>query len=510
MPGRDWCPRAETARCTNPAAFVLFGATGDLAQRKLLPAIYSLMADDLLPCALPVVCIGRRASDRAELVEWLREGVAQHSRRRPLDPRLWETIESRLQYVRGDVDDPGTYRAIGEILEWADGNCGGPMGRLYYLATPPESFPGVFRHLAEQGLVTPNGEGERWSRLVVEKPFGRDLASARALNRLATGLFSEPQIYRMDHYLGKETVQNLAVLRFANSIFEPIWNERHIDHVQITMAETVGVEGRAGFFDAAGTLRDVVQNHMVEMLALVAMEPPVCMEPDALRDEKLKVLRSLRRLEPDAVDGDVVRGRYAPGRIEGEAVPGYRQEPRVPPDSRTETFVALRAHIDNWRWAGVPFYLRAGKRLARRVTEIVVCFKRAPHLVFGGARQGVEPNHLAIRIQPDEGVELSFSVKHPGPGLIIDHEPMAFRYAQAYAAEPPEAYERLILDALTGDRTLFARGDAVEASWDYLTPVLERWQASGEAPAAYPAGSWGPEAADALVQAAGHRWHEPA
>jgi glucose-6-phosphate 1-dehydrogenase len=509
MLGRDWCPTPDTARCVDPAAFVLFGATGDLAHRKLLPAIYSLTADDLLPCGLPIICVGRREGNLAELTRWLQAGVAQHARRRLLDESLWKQIASRMQYVRGDLNDEATYRAIGEVFDWADRYCGAPVGRLFYLATPPEAFPGIFRHLSAHGLVTPNAAGQHWSRVVVEKPFGRDLDSARALNRLVTGLFAEEQVYRMDHYLGKETVQNIAVLRFANSIFEPIWNERHIDSVQITMAEAVGVERRTGFFEATGTLRDVVQNHGLEMLALTAMEPPPCMDPDALRDEKLKLLRSLRPIAPEEVDEHVVRGQYGPGTVEGEAVPGYVQEARIPPDSRTETFVALRVYVDNWRWGGVPFYLRAGKRMQRKLTEIVVSFKRAPHLVFGGSRQGVEQNRLTIRIQPNEGIRLCLSAKQPGPGLEIDPVPMDFHYAQAFAHEPPEAYERLILDALAGDRTLFARGDGVEASWEFLSPILRHWGASGAGPPVYPAGSWGPAEADRLIERTGHHWLNP-
>jgi glucose-6-phosphate 1-dehydrogenase len=509
MPGRDWCPTVDTARCTSPAALIVFGATGDLAHRKLIPAIYSLTADDLLPCGLPIVCVGRRAANRAELVEWLRRGVDEHARRRPPDRNTWQQLAERIQYVRGDLHDPALYEAIRDVFGWAENSCPAGMGRLFYLATPSESFEAILQHLKRHRLITPDADGEHWSRVVIEKPFGRDAADARELDRLVTALFSEDQVYRMDHYLGKETVQNIAVLRFANSIFEPLWNERHIEHVQITVSEAVGIEGRAGFFDATGTLRDVVQNHVLQMLALVAMEPPISMDPDALRDEKLKVLRSLRALTPEDVATSVVRGRYGAGAVDGEMVPGYLQEPRIPPGSLTETFVAMRVYVDNWRWGGVPFYLRAGKRMARRLTEIVVTFKRAPHLVFGGERQGVEQNHLIIRIQPDEGLRLCFSAKSPGPGVQIDQVPMDFAYARTFAHEPPEAYERLILDALTGDRTLFARGDGVETAWEFLDPILKYWAASAEAPKEYPAGSWGPAEADALIGRTGHRWHDP-
>jgi len=506
----DWCPTVDTARCDDPAAVVLFGATGDLTRRKLLPAIYSLTADDLLPCGLPIICVGRRAESRQELVQWLREGVPEFARRRPFDEGVWRQIEPRIQYIRGDLKDAATYRAIGEVFEWAHKSCGASMGRLFYLATPPESFPAVFHGIKDHGLDTGHSSGDGWTRLVVEKPFGRDLAGARALNRLVHELFTEEQIFRMDHYLGKETVQNIAVLRFGNSIFEPLWNERHIDHVQITMAETVGIEGRGHFYNSTGALRDVVQNHVLEMLSLIAMEPPVCMDAEALRDEKLKVVRSLRALGPEEIDMSTVRGRYTAGAVDGEAVPGYLDERFVDAESRTETYAALRLHIDNWRWAGVPFYIRAGKRLAQRVTEVVVVFKRAPHIVFDGKAQDIDRNRLVIRIQPDEGVRLMFSAKRPGPGLEIDPVPMDFRYAGSFMHEPPEAYERLILDAITGDRTLFARGDGVEASWEFMQPILDRWAEVQAPPLAYEAGSWGPNEADRLIGWTGGRWHQPA
>jgi glucose-6-phosphate 1-dehydrogenase len=508
--GPQWCPTAGTSRCENPAVMILFGATGDLTRRKLMPAIYSLTADDLLPCGLPIICVGRSATNREELCQQLRAGVEAHARRQPIDDGIWEQMLPRVQYVRGDLHDQSTYKALAEVLNWADGACGCPMGRLFYLATPPEYFPALFRGISTHGLATGEPRGDRWTRLVIEKPFGHDLESAQALNELALGLFSEEQILRMDHYLGKETVQNIAVFRFANSIFEPLWNERHIDNVQITMAETVGLEGRGSFFESAGMLRDVVQNHVLEMLCLVAMEPPVSMDADAIRDEKLKVLRSLHRMTPEEMDMCVVRGRYGPGTIDGEEVPGYLSESHVAEDSTTETYVALRLHVDNWRWAGVPFYIRAGKRLARRVTEIVVNFRPAPHLVFEGHRQGIGRNSLVLRVQPDEGVRLSFSAKRPGPGVEIEPVPMDFHYARTFAHEPPEAYERLILDALTGDHTLFARGDAVEASWEWITPILKHWENSDERPAEYEAGSWGPEEADRLIAWTADRWHVPA
>ncbi|HJN18008.1 MAG TPA: glucose-6-phosphate dehydrogenase, partial [Armatimonadota bacterium] len=323
MLGRDWCPTVATSRCKNPAALVLFGATGDLTWRKLAPAIYSLTADDLLPCGLPIICVGRRDKSQEDLAQWLRTGIEKHARRLPIDEDIWGQMGPRIQYVQGDLQDDDTYKALADVFEWADRECSPSMGRMFYLATPPGTFPTILRKIKEHGLATDASDGDRWSRVVVEKPFGHDLESARSLNELAHELFAEDQIYRMDHYLGKETVQNIAVFRFANSIFEPIWNSRHIDSVQITMAETVGVEGRGNFYDSVGVLRDVVQNHVLEMLALVAMEPPISMDPDALRDEKLKALRSLRPMTPEDIDTFTTRGRYGPGLVDGEAVAGY-------------------------------------------------------------------------------------------------------------------------------------------------------------------------------------------
>jgi glucose-6-phosphate 1-dehydrogenase len=488
---------------------VLFGSTGDLTHRKLLPALYSLTADGLLQCGLPIVCVGRRKPDRDALVADLRRGVEQFARRRPLNDDCWQELATRIHYVRGGLDDESTYRELGEVLKWAGTDCAPDLGRLFYLATPPEFFPTLLTNLKHHGLATDHAQGGGWSRVVIEKPFGADSQSARELNDLLRRLYSEDQIFRMDHYLGKETVQNLLVLRFANSVFEPIWNERHIHHIEITAAETAGMVGRGTYFDSAGITRDMIQNHVLQMLALVAIEPPVSMDPDDLDSERLKVFKSLCRLTPEEIDRRTVRGRYGPGKIGEEEVPGYLSEPDVAPDSRTETYAALRVCLNNWRWAGVPFYLRTGKRLARSATEIVVAFKSAPHLVFQGQKQGFEANRLVIRIQPNEGVRLSLSAKQPGPGITIQPVGLEFSYAEAFAHEPPEAYERLILDALLGDHTLFAEGEVVQAAWDFITPILERWASSGEPPVEYPAGSWGPKEADQLVTETGDQWHEP-
>ena len=508
LPDRAWCPTVHSSRCREAAALVLFGSTGDLTRRKLLPAIYSLTADGLLPCGLPIVCVGRRYADRDALLGDLRAGVEQFARRRPPDEDLWRRIADRIHYVRGGLHEDTTYRTLGEVLHWAGTECDPDLGRLFYLATPPEHFPVLLASLKRHGLAGDAAKGKGWARVVIEKPFGTDSATSRALNELVHRLYADEQVFRMDHYLGKETLQNLLVLRFANAIFEPIWDGRHIRHVEITVAETAGVEARGAYFDSAGIVRDIVQNHMLQMLALVAMEPPVSMDPDDLAQGKLTVLKSLCRMAPDEIDRHTVRGQYGRGIVEGSAARAYREEPHVAADSRIETYAALRVYLDNWRWAGVPFYLRAGKRLAKRTTEIVVAFRRAPHLLFGGDRESLEANRLVLRIQPDEGVQLLVSAKEPGPGVKIAPVALDFDYAEAFSHEPPEAYERLILDALLGDHALYARGDVIEAAWDFVTPILEHWAGDDEGPQEYAAGSGGPAEADRLIAETGDQWHE--
>jgi glucose-6-phosphate 1-dehydrogenase len=510
-----WTPGAACPRCAEVTALVLFGATGDLTRRKLIPAIYSLTADSLLPCGLPIISIGRRAETREALLAEFREAAGRFSRRRPLEPELWETMAENIHYVRGELDDPDTYREVGRLLEWLEAASCGPLNRLFYLAIPPHYFPPVIDNLRASGLAQHPGATAGWPRIVVEKPFGSDLESARDLNGRLRAMFPEPGILRMDHYLGKETVQNLLVLRFANAIFEPLWNQKYIAGVQITMAETVGLEGRGQYFDRSGMLRDVVQNHLLELLSLVAMEPPSSMDPDAVRDEKVKLLRCIQPLSPEGVARHTVRARYAAGRPahaaggEGEDVPGYLNEPGVPPDSQTETYAALRLQVGNWRWAGVPFCLRAGKRLHDRATEIAIRFKHAPHLVFQGQPHSLAPNTLLLRIQPDEGVDLCFSAKEPGPGLNIRPVAMEFHFSDTFKQEPPEAYERLILAALLGDTALFARADSIEQSWALMMPILEGWQADLSPLVSYPAGTWGPPSAEALVSDLGDVWQTP-
>lgn len=492
-------------RTPEPCAMVIFGASGDLAQRKLVPALYSLAADHRLPAAFAVVGMARSPLSAEAFREQLREGVAQHGRH-PVDPALWESFARGLSYVAGDPRDREAYGRLRAELERVDRERGTEGRRVFYLAVPPSVVGPIIQNLARAELHRAPPPG--WVRLVIEKPFGRDLASARALNREILQVLGEESLYRIDHYLGKETVQNLLVFRFANGIFEPTWNRRYVDHVQITVAEEVGVEGRGGYYEEAGVLRDMVQNHLLQLLALVATEPPIAFEAEAVRGEKVKVLRAIRPLAPAEVGRCAVRGQYGRGTIAGEPVPAYREEPGVAPDSPTETFAALLLYVDTWRWADVPFYLRSGKRLPRRATEIAVQFRRVPHPLFGReVTANLEPNVLALRIQPDEGITLTFAAKVPGPALAVRPVQMDFRYGSAFAGAGPTAYERLLLDCMLGDATLFIRGDEVEAAWAAVTPVLEAWAAEppGDFPN-YEAGTWGPKAAEEMLAREGRRW----
>jgi glucose-6-phosphate 1-dehydrogenase len=494
-------------RTPEPATMVIFGASGDLTKRKLLPALYSLTRDRLLPARFAVLGYARRPLGDDAFRDEMRAGCDEFARRRPVDPEVWGTFARNLFYQAGSYDDPNAFTALKQRLDELERTLGLPGNRVFYLSTPPSSFATVIRNLGRAGLtqVAPG----RFARVIIEKPFGVDLETARALNRDIHETLDEKQIYRIDHYLGKETVQNLLVFRFANGIFEPIWNDRFVDHVQITGAETVGVEGRGGYFEQAGILRDMVQNHLFQVLSLFAMEPPVAFETDAVRDEKLKVLKALRPIPSSEMDAYVVRGEYAEGSIAGRSVPGYRQEPGVSPSSQTETYVALKLFVDSWRWAGVPFYLRSGKRLPKRVTEIAVVFKEAPHLLFGRRGEGIRPNVLSIRIQPDEGIALNFGSKLPGPTMEVAPVNMEFSYGASFGVEPPEAYERLLLDCLLGDGTLFTRADEVEASWTWISHIHQHWATAAAPLAMYSAGSWGPEEADRLLAADGRSWRRP-
>ncbi len=492
-------------RMPDPAVLVLFGATGDLAHRKVVPALYQLWRTNLLPHEFMIVASGRRPFTDDEFRAGLRASLQEFSRVPPEEPVVSEFL-SRIVYHRGDYDDRGTFDRLVTRLEEIDATQGTRGNHLYYLATQPSVFAEIIAELGRCGLDHERHEGG-WRRIIVEKPFGRDLDSAIRLNREVGKVFRESQVYRIDHYLGKETVRNILVFRFGNGIFEPIWNRRYVDHVQITVAESIGIEGRGAFYEETGTSRDFLQNHLMQLLALVAMEPPASFDADALRDEKVKVVRAVAPMSADEVARNVVRGQYGPGWVAAKPVPGYREEPGVDPLSETETFVAARFQIDDWRWSGVPFYLRAGKRLPKRATEIAIQFKEVPHRLFREAAAEPEPNLLAMRIQPDEGILLRFGSKVPGLGLDIRAVNMDFTYGSAFNVDLPDAYETLILDALLGDASLFTRGDEVEEAWGIVTPILEAW-VEGPPPdfPNYEAGTWGPAESDALLARDGRRW----
>jgi glucose-6-phosphate 1-dehydrogenase len=493
-------------RVPDPNIVVLFGATGDLAHRKVVPALYHLWVGDLLPEKFALVCFGRRDATDASMRTDLRASLEKHARVKPIDEARWSEFAARISYVKGAIDDPESYGVLSRHLDAIDASDGTGGNRLFYLATPASSFPEIIRGLGAAGLDHETGEGG-WRRVVIEKPFGRDLDTAVKLNREVGKVFRESQVYRIDHYLGKETVRNILIFRFGNLIFEPIWHRRYIDHIQITVAESIGVEGRGAFYEETGALRDILQNHLLQLLTLVAMEPPATLDAEALRDEKVKVLRAVRLLSTDTVDEHVVRGQYGPGWIGATEVAGYRSEPEVEAASETETFVAARFEIDDWRWAGVPFYLRAGKRLPKRATEIAIQFKDVPQRLFSPTGDAPEPNMLVIRIQPDEGILLRFAAKVPGLGTDVRPVNMDFAYGSAFSVESPDAYETLILDALLGDASLFTRADEVEAAWRIVDPIMESWLVGAEPVLPnYAAGTWGPDAADALLTREGRRW----
>ncbi|HEY8041075.1 MAG TPA: glucose-6-phosphate dehydrogenase, partial [Polyangiaceae bacterium] len=475
--------------------------------------LYNLAWGRSLPGALSVVGVARRDKTDESFRAEMKEAVSAFSRRKPIDASLWGDFERGVSYVRGAANEPGTYEALRKHLERIEVGRGTRGNRLFYLAVPPVEFGPIVEGLRASKLVAAPGQersGGPWTRVVFEKPFGHDLASARTLNDAVASAFDESQVFRIDHYLGKETVQNLLVFRFANSLFEPVWGREHVDHVQITVAEDIGVETRGRFYEQTGVTRDIVENHLMQLLCLTAMEPPISLAADAVRDEKVKVLRSLRPMERSEVSRSVVRGQYGRGVVRGDDVPGYREEPDVSPESRVETYVAMRCFVDNWRWSGVPFYVRAGKRLARRVTEIAVVFNDIPHTLFRTQDGGITPNVLAVRVQPDEGIALRFISKEPGQQTILRDVAMDFRYGMAFGSNTPEAYERLLLDAMRGEATLFTRRDEVEAQWEYVDRVLDAWTADGALPPPmYPAGSWGPEQADDMLARDGRRWRKP-
>jgi glucose-6-phosphate 1-dehydrogenase len=514
---------SEKEERADPCTMVIFGATGDLTKRKLFPALYELAAEHLLAPEFAVLGVGRDDTETdAAFREKMRVAVKSSDEVKRFDDQVWQRFAARVFYVGADASKAAAYAAIArklsEIEETRDIEA---RNRFFYLAVPPSVFETIVRHLSTSGLVPRRDDPNAypWARVVVEKPFGHSLATAHALNALVLSLFAEHQVYRIDHYLGKETVQNVLVLRFANSIFEPLWNRRWIHHVQITAAEEVGVEGRGKYYEEAGVVRDMFQNHLMQLLALTAMEPPPSMTADAVRDEKVKVLRSVRWLTPETIPKSAVLAQYTAGTIRGAPVPGYREEPDVGRGSRTPTYSAARFFIDNWRWKGVPFYLRSGKRLAKRVSEIAVQFHAPPHLMFGGeeAEDGrLQPNTLVMRVQPNEGVSLNFEVKVPGAAVALTQHvevapvDMDFSYAEAFGEAAAPAYETLLLDVMIGEATLFTRSDEVEAAWKLIDPLICYWEEHAEAPlATYPAGSWGPREADALIAECGGKWREP-
>jgi glucose-6-phosphate 1-dehydrogenase len=485
-----------------PTNVVIFGATGDLARRKLLPAIYNLAHEGALPGLFNLIGVSRGEMTHEAYREMAAESIRRFSRTPP-DESVLGGLLSELRYVSGSFGDPQTYEALSGALGELDAAAGEPMARVFYLSTAPEFFSVIVRALGEAGLA----QSEQFDvRAIIEKPFGTSLAEARDLNAEVLSVFSERQVFRIDHYLGKETVQNMLAFRFANGMFEPLWNRNYIANVQITAAEDIGIESRAGYYDNAGALRDLVENHMMQLLTLLCMEPPVTFSADDVRDEKVKVLHAIRAPRPEEVEAMSVRAQYGPGVSGGEPVVGYLAEDGVPADSHTETYAALRLEVDNWRWAGVPFYLRTGKRLARKITEIAVTLRPVPHLAFEQEGSlGVRPNQLVMTIQPNEGVSLSLGAKIPGTRMRIRPVNMEFLYGTAFLSQSPEAYERLILDAMRGEATLFTRNDEVEAQWRICDPIVSAWAARAVRLPQYAAGSQGPQEANELLLE-GHQW----
>ena len=492
-----------TRAIPDPCTLVIFGATGDLTHRKLVPALYNLAADGALPPSISVVGFARR-DKTDDLFRKELEDAARKFSRQAINDELWQNFASCISYHRSEFDKYEGYESLAchlDELDAARGTCG---NRLFYLAASPDQFEVILENLRKSGLN--KAKPGSWARVIVEKPFGTDLPSARRLNDLVQNAFDESDTYRIDHYLGKETAQNIMVMRFANAIFEAMWNARYIDHVQITASEPLGVEGRAGYYDNSGALRDMVQNHFLQLLCLTAMEPPPGLDAESIRDEKVKVLRSLRPLTGDDVFKHVIRAQYGAGAINGKRVAAYRDELNVNPESVTETYVALEVNVDNWRWAGVPFFIRVGKRLPKAGTEIAVHFKSVPPVLFRATGESVDDNVLVIRIQPDEGISLRMSAKMPGASLRIEPVKMDFHYGTSFGKATPEAYERLLLDAMSGDATLFARRDEVEEAWKFVDAIQAAWETRKDDLAIYSAGSWGPGEADDLVKRHGTTW----
>jgi len=487
----------------DPCAVVIFGATGDLTHRKLVPALYNLAADGALPPTVSVVGFARRDKTDEVFRKELEEAARKFSRQKISDD-LWAVFASSIFYHRSEFDSLEGYQSLAKRLDELDAQRGTRGNRLYYLSAGPDQFPIILENLRKSGL---NKERQgSWARAIVEKPFGTDLPGAQRLNAMVQEAFSEKDTFRIDHYLGKETAQNIMVMRFANAIFEQLWNARYIDHVQITASEALGVEGRAGYYDKSGAIRDMVQNHLLQLLCLTAMEPPAGLDANAVRDEKVKVLKTLRPIHGEDVHQHVVRAQYGAGTVNGKQVPAYRDEQNIGIGSTTETYVALHINVDNWRWAGVPFFVRVGKRLPKASTEIAIQFKAAPAVLFNVDGQTIDPNALVIRIQPDEGVALRMSSKMPGSSLRIEPVKMDFHYGTSFGKATPEAYERLLLDAMSGDATLFARRDEVEEAWKFVDAIRAEWEKSADDLALYAAGTWGPTEADELIKRFGATW----
>ncbi|HEX2912127.1 MAG TPA: glucose-6-phosphate dehydrogenase [Chloroflexia bacterium] len=499
---------AQQERTPDPCVMIIFGATGDLTHRKLLPALYNLALERRLPQNFSVVGFARRPYTDETFQAEARESINKFSRRRPVQEAVWEHFGKNIHYVQSNFSDEEGYKKLAELLAKLDQELGTKGNHLFYLSTNPSDYPTIIHNLGQVGLGRQKSSTEGWSRIIVEKPFGHDLASALELNDTIASVFRENQVYRIDHYLGKETVQNILVFRFANGIFEPLWNRQYVDHIQIVVSEELGVEGRGPYYDESGTIRDMVQNHMMQLVSLVCMEPPGTFDANSIRDEKTKVLRAIQTLTPDEVVERTVRGQYGPGMIMGQPVPGYREEERVPPDSITDTYVAIKLFVDNWRWAGVPIYLRTGKRLPKRTTEIALQFKQPPHSLFNApGTPPLEPNVLVLQIQPNEGISLKFGAKVPGHTMNIRPVTMDFRFGQSFGVASADAYERLILDAMLGDSTLFTRRDEVEQAWAIVTSILDGWKL--HMPPKFPnyeAGSWGPKEADELIERDGRHW----
>lgn len=493
----------------DPCLMVIFGASGDLTARKLLPALYNLEREGLLPIHFGCMGVARRPKTNESFREETFSHLESFSRIQPIDLSVFDRFQEQLFYFQGNFQEEAAYIGLKKALQELDQKLGTLGNRIFYLSVPASYFTTILEQLHRHGMISKGNSGDAtpWTRIIIEKPFGHDLASAQQLQSELDRFLTEEQIYRIDHYLGKETVQNLLVFRFANALFEAVWNSKYINHVEITVAEDAGIGTRGAFWEETGLLRDIIQNHAIQLLTLTAMEPPANLSAEAVRDEKVKVLQCLRPIDMSRFNEYVVRGQYGAGFIHGTSVPGYREEANVQPNSSVETYVALQLFVDNWRWAGVPFFVRGGKRLPKRATEITIVFKESPNYLFVESQRAVQPCILSIRIQPDEGIALTINCKVPGAQTIIQPVKMDFRYGSFFGSSSPEAYERLILDCMSGDATLFARSDEALASWKLLTPVLERW---AEQPAIdfpnYAAGTWGPEASNLMIERTGRRW----